>query len=616
MESIKELHLQAVIGYKGSTINGLQLHPDNKHLIYTIGSNIVIRNVIDKSQVFLRGHDSEVNCIAVSRDGKYIASGQKWHMGFPADVIVWSVEERKIIHRFAYHKVAVNSLSFSHDGAYLATLGCEDDNMLVVWDLAIGRPLCTSPVGPDVAYVAEFFNLSNRHLMTGGNCYLRMWYIDVENKRLKPTSVNTGTLRRVTTTILLSEDDKVAYCGNNSGDILEIDVERALYRRMGPPKKPFPLGISVIVPLPGGDLLIGTGDGTLARLQEGSMRPIRQCQVLGGITSIAMTADSSHFFCGTSQSNVYWVGTDSLTPELRNTCHSDKVNAIIFPAGTSDVFATCASNDIRLWNARARQEVLRIKVPNLDCYCGTFPRDGKSFVTGWSDGRVRSFLPQSGKLSYVINDAHRNGVTAIAVTSGLDRLVTGGMDGDVRIWRLGATQTMEATLKEHRGRVWCINFSSDCTKVASCSADGSCIIWNVETKSRHLCIFESTVFKSVAFHPDDSQMITVGTDRKVAFWDTFDGQPIRALEGSESAEVNATAISRSGSHYVSAGGDALIRLWDYDQGLCKFIGKGHSAAINAAAISPDQKTIVTVGTEGAIFIWEVPEGVQERCRDK
>lgn len=28
--------------------------------------------------------------------------------------------------------------------------------------------------------------------------------------------------------------------------------------------------------------------------------------------------------------------------------------------------------------------------------------DGKSIVSGWTDGKVRAFLPQSGRLLYVI----------------------------------------------------------------------------------------------------------------------------------------------------------------------------------------------------------------------
>ena len=64
-------------------------------------------------------------------------------------------------------------------------------------------------------------------------------------------------------------------------------------------------------------------------------------------------------------------------------------------------------------------------------------QDGKSIVSGWSDGKIRAFYPQSGKQMYVINDAHINGVTAMACTSDCGRIVTGGQEGEVRIWRIG-----------------------------------------------------------------------------------------------------------------------------------------------------------------------------------
>jgi hypothetical protein len=44
-------------------------------------------------------------------------------------------------------------------------------------------------------------------------------------------------------------------------------------------------------------------------------------------------------------------------------------------------------------------------------------QDGKSIVSGWSDGQIRAFLPQSGKLLYVINNAHMHGTTALATTA-------------------------------------------------------------------------------------------------------------------------------------------------------------------------------------------------------
>jgi WD40 repeat protein len=81
-------------------------------------------------------------------------------------------------------------------------------------------------------------------------------------------------------------------------------------------------------------------------------------------------------------------------------------------------------------------------------------KDGKSIYSGWHDGKIRTFLPQSGKLLYCINDAHINGVTAITSTSDNQKLISGGMNGEIRIWKINKqSQSMEASLKEHRGRV-------------------------------------------------------------------------------------------------------------------------------------------------------------------
>jgi WD40 repeat protein len=57
-------------------------------------------------------------------------------------------------------------------------------------------------------------------------------------------------------------------------------------------------------------------------------------------------------------------------------------------------------------------------------------QDGKTIISGWSDGKIRGFGPQSGKLLYTINDAHHKAVTAIAVTSDSSRIISGGEEGE------------------------------------------------------------------------------------------------------------------------------------------------------------------------------------------
>jgi WD40 repeat protein len=63
-------------------------------------------------------------------------------------------------------------------------------------------------------------------------------------------------------------------------------------------------------------------------------------------------------------------------------------------------------------------------------------QDGKTIISGWSDGKIRGFGPQSGKLLYTISDAHHKAVTAIAVTSDSNRIISGGKEGGL----LGAAE--------------------------------------------------------------------------------------------------------------------------------------------------------------------------------
>lgn len=60
-----------------------------------------------------------------------------------------------------------------------------------------------------------------------------------------------------------------------------------------------------------------------------------------------------------------------------------------------------------------------------------------------------------------------------------------------------------------------INNSND--RAISASADGSCIIWDIKNYSRLACMFEATMFKQLVFYPDESQILTTGSDRKVNY---------------------------------------------------------------------------------------------------
>jgi len=108
-----------------------------------------------------------------------------------------------------------------------------------------------------------------------------------------------------------------------------------------------------------------------------------------------------------------------------------------------------------------KRELLSIRVPNLNCYAIELTNNGTSVLSAWSDGKIRVFYPETGKLKFVIPDAHSDAVTALATCnddeSNLNtgwRIVSGGDDGRVRVWKITQShQTMMHSVKEHSGKV-------------------------------------------------------------------------------------------------------------------------------------------------------------------
>lgn len=603
------LELQGVIGFNGQVPSGLILHPGDQHIIYPLGSTIVIKNLLDNTQTFLQkdGHNRAVSCLALSSSGKYLASGQITHMGFPAKVIIWNLETYEIAHTLVLHKGAVQDLAFSPGERYLATLGGRDDNKLVIWDVETGEAICGSPASGETALTVKFYNSRDDMLVTGGSYNLRVWQFDLANRKIRPTDCHLGQLKRVVRSISIDEADDYMYCGTETGDVLQVSLGATKLFKNSGPKKPFSLGASQVIQTKSGNLVVGAGDGTVALLSK-DFKVLKRTKLHGGITALCLNAAGDHVFVGTDKCNIYLLHLASFEYELRNTCHFNRINDVSFPRGYSQLFATCSSNDIRIWHSGTRNELLRIQVPNLECLCICFSPDGKSIISGWNDGKIRAFKPQTGVLMYAINDAHRDGVTAITVTADNRRVISGGEDGQVRVWAIGRqTQKMIASMKEHKARVNCVQVNNDDTECVSASADGSCIVWSLERFVRNTALFASTQFKAVVYHPDQSQLLTTGTDRKLTYWDMTDGHPIRVLDGSETEVVNCIAITEDGDKFVSGCGEKMVKLWGYDEGYCYYVGVGHSGSVVKCQISPDQQTIVSVGDEGAIFLWTMPK---------
>lgn len=636
-----ELKIKAVIGFNGKVPNSLSYTPCGQYVVYPLGSFVVIKSLISDRESFMDMHTYDITCCKMTNDGRRLASGQSNIAGVKADVLIWDLEKAKelcdagavmigkqcMLHRLRQHTTRVQQVAWSESGEYISTLGGQDDNAIVVWEAATGRAICGSPAGPDSGMYMEWMHNRNDRFVSAGAFHLNVWQVDFKMPKLHPISAKMGTVRRVITCLSISEDDQFAFCGTETGDVIKVKVDRDEMRSFNDPdskvpslqmvsKERFSLGILCIKcvanPRTGlFNILVGAGDGELVYLNP-SLNVVagRRIKLLGGVSSFTFHPSQPKILVGTLQCNQYEVSENFSEYLMVSSCHFGPINDVSFPEGCPDLVITSSTGDIRIWNAKSRQELLRVQVPNLDCSCCAVTPSGGSIVSGWTDGKVRAFYPETGRMKFVITDAHADNVTALAVADNDARspwrLVTGGAEGRVRVWNVTSShRAMVASMKEHRGPVNCIKVNADATQAISASADGSCIVWDLDRYVRIIAFYEPNVFLSALYHPDESQILTCGSNHKITYWDAADGQAIRVIDGGDHV-MTSLDVETDGEFFASGSDDKCLQLWHYDDGLPVAIGRGHSGKIKSVKISPDNSMIVSVGSTGEMILWEMP----------
>uniref|UniRef100_A0A1I8PVT9 Cilia- and flagella-associated protein 52 n=1 Tax=Stomoxys calcitrans TaxID=35570 RepID=A0A1I8PVT9_STOCA len=644
----KRLQPRAIFGINGKVEFGLHLHPNKRHIVYPLGTKIAIDDTTTSKQEFLAGHTSNVSCLDLSRSGRYMASGQINHMGFPGFVILWDFDKRKELTRHNLHKVRVQSVCFTAHDKYLVSVGGRDDGSVIVFDLQTFAPICRSVAARSIngnATVVRALRNNPSFFLSAGDRHLRIWSIEREMNKAHVQDVYVGKHQRRYSSISIDRRDEYVYLGTYSGDVVKIVLNccdtvnvtksghfSSMVGAFGThnPRKPYGKdckryvnGVRVVYIVDDGLLLVGAGDGTIELVEERRdvkevafktypsptwpmLQTLKKTKVNGAVTSMVQIS-AIEYYIATEANEVYLLNIKLFTLKLLKTSHKETVNNIVFPKNLSSVFATAGYETIRIWSTKRLQELLRIMIYNFQCADLKFTSDGSSLVSVWNDGVIRTFTPITGRLMYAIPNAHNKGCSALAVSSSGRIIVTGGIEGQVRVWKIEPyRQSLLGILKDPSGPITSLDFNNMDTEVISASSDGSCVIWDVKRLTRKNVITANTQFMTAKYFPTGVQILTCGTDGRISYWAVYNGSLIREIQGSLKSSVNHIDINGSGDYFVSVGSDQLVKLWEYNRGVVVAQGYEHAAAVKSVAFSPCGRFFVTGCSDGCIIIWDIP----------
>ncbi len=207
---------------------GALFHPNGSKFIFSSGASVVVGDLIDPHQQdFLRGHDDVVTSIALSSQGRLIASGQK---GERSDVVVWDYDSRSLLYRFEEHDGAIQALAFSDDERILATVGT--DNNMILWDMSNGCIIISTnklPPGTVTVAFAGFIrdikrrDTSHYQICTAGADGVTIWDLDPYQGDLIPFKLvgdARATIIRQITALSFSNDKEFLFGATTSGDYI------------------------------------------------------------------------------------------------------------------------------------------------------------------------------------------------------------------------------------------------------------------------------------------------------------------------------------------------------------------------------------------------------------
>jgi WD40 repeat protein len=301
--------------------------------------------------------------------------------------------------------------------------------------------------------------------------------------------------------------------------------------------------------------------------------------------------------------------------------HTGSVTSVAF-SSDGKILATGIDRTAQLWDVATRRPIgypLMTQTGGVNAVA--FSPDGKTLATGSDDGMLRLWDVATATPQMIAGPILRDiaPMTSVAFSPDGTTLATGSDADTVRLWNV-------ATLRQHGrsvatvrqdgrpiivpgGPVRSVAFSPDGTTLVTVGTDGTARLWNVAThrQSGRPFIGQGQGVTAAAFSPNGKILATGNLDNTVWRWDIATHQPVGTpLTNPFTGRVNSVAFSPDGTTLATGSTDGTAQLWDLTtQPPTRSPLTGHTGPVTSVAFSPDRKTLATSSTDGTVRLWNV-----------
>ncbi|CAA3027960.1 mitogen-activated kinase-binding 1 [Olea europaea subsp. europaea] len=177
-DSVPNLILEEIIGLTTKNANGLASSISTSKCAYIAGCVVVLYDVDSSTQSHLMVFNrmpKPLTCVALSRDARVVAAGES---GPRPAVLVWDGITSSLIRELKGHQYGVACIAISPDGKCLASIGFPRDGYICLWDWRskiLMTKIKASSQYP--AFASVSFSLDTKFIVTAGKKHLRFWKV-------------------------------------------------------------------------------------------------------------------------------------------------------------------------------------------------------------------------------------------------------------------------------------------------------------------------------------------------------------------------------------------------------------------------------------------------------
>lgn len=297
-----------------------------------------------------------------------------------------------------------------------------------------------------------------------------------------------------------------------------------------------------------------------------------------------------------------------------------QVNGVAFSADGSKVLSgtNCHPAKIRLYDAGNGTITWDYTVDmSLECMMGVgFSADGQYLATAEETGHLMLFdYSQAIPDSITTISLGTTYAFSLAFAPNSNKLAIGASNGKLQTYTL-STGAIDLNIIAHPGWVTAVAYSPDNSRIITGGSDDKIKIWDTLGNVIDTLISHAGDITAVRYTPDGSKIVSAAKDNKIKIWDAASGTLLYTITVSNQ-DVNAIDISPNGNYIVSASSDTTIRVWSLtDYSLQSTYSMPNSGFYYCVAWSPDG-TKIACGTDiGLAIVYDATTvGVNENNPD-